>query len=63
MSETLEVAVTGAAADAIRAHVPALVEEGFAGKLFAQDATLWGPDAEQESAKRLSWVTLPRTSR
>ena len=63
MSETLEVAATGAAADAIRAHVPALVEEGFAGKLFAQDATLWGPEAEEESAKRLSWVTLPRTSR
>jgi glucose-6-phosphate isomerase len=63
VSETLEVAATGAAADAIRAHVPALVEEGFAGKLFAQDATLWGPEAEEESAKRLSWVTLPRTSR
>jgi glucose-6-phosphate isomerase len=63
VSETLEVAATGAAADAIRAHVPALVEEGFAGKLFAQDATLWGPDAEEESAKRLSWVTLPRKSR
>ncbi len=53
MSETLEVTATGAAADAIRAHVPALVEDGFAGKLFAQDATLWGPDAEEESAKRL----------
>ncbi len=63
MSETLEVAATGAAADAIRTHVPALVEDGFAGKLFAQDATLWGPDAEAESAKRLSWVRLPRSSR
>ena len=28
----------------------------FASKLFAQDATLWGPDAEAESAIRLSWV-------
>jgi glucose-6-phosphate isomerase len=63
VSVTLEVAATGAAADAIRTHVPTLVEEGFAGKLFAQDATLWGPEAEEESAKRLSWVTLPRTSR
>ena len=41
----------------------ALVEEGFAGKLFDRDATLWGPDAEEESAKRLSWVGLPRSSR
>jgi glucose-6-phosphate isomerase len=63
VSETLEVAATGAAADAIRAHVPALVEDGFAGKLFAKDPTLWGPDAEAEAAKRLSWVGLPRTSR
>ena len=63
MSETLEVAATGAAADAIRAHVPALVQDGFAGKLFAQDPTLWGPDAEEEAAKRLSWVRLPRSSR
>ena len=45
MSETLEVAATGAAADAIRTHVPSLVEEGFAGRLFAKDPTLWGPDA------------------
>jgi glucose-6-phosphate isomerase len=63
VSETLEVAATGAAAEAIRTHVPRLVEDGFAGKLFAQDATLWGPAAEEESAKRLSWVGLPRTSR
>jgi glucose-6-phosphate isomerase len=63
VSETLEVSATGAAAEAIRAHVPALVEDGFAGALFGQDPTLWGPDAEDESAKRLSWVGLPRSSR
>jgi glucose-6-phosphate isomerase len=63
VSETLEVAATGAAAYAIRAHVPALVQYGFAGKLFAKDPTLWGPDAEEEAAKRLSWVGLPRSSR
>ncbi|QWZ10482.1 glucose-6-phosphate isomerase [Nocardioides panacis] len=54
---------TGAAAEAIRTHVPVLVADGFAGRLFAKDATLWGPEAEEESAKRLSWVGLPRTSR
>ena len=30
MSETLEVVATGAAADAVRARVPNLVEDGFA---------------------------------
>jgi glucose-6-phosphate isomerase len=63
VTETLEVAATGAAAEAIRAHVPELVKEGFAGKLFAQDPTLWGSEAESEAAVRLSWVGLPRSSR
>ncbi|MDQ3382313.1 MAG: glucose-6-phosphate isomerase [Actinomycetota bacterium] len=53
----------GAAADAIDRHVPTLVEEEFASRLGAQDATLWGPDAESEAAKRLAWVGLHRTSR
>jgi glucose-6-phosphate isomerase len=59
----LGVVASGAAADAIAARVPELVETQFASKLFAQDATLWGPDAESESAIRLSWVNLPRSSR
>jgi glucose-6-phosphate isomerase len=63
VSETFEVVATGAAADAITSHVPSLVKDGFAGRLFGQDATLWGEDAESESAKRLSWVRLPQTSR
>ncbi len=62
MSETFEVVATGAAADAIAAHVPRLVADGFAGRLFAQDHTLWGPEAEAESAKRLSWVGLAQSS-
>lgn len=63
MSDSLEVVVTGAAAEAVRAHVPALVSDRFASRLFAQDATLWGPEAEAESSIRLSWVGLSRTSR
>ena len=63
MSETFGVVATGAAADAVRTHVPALVADGFAGRLFEKDPTLWGPDAESEAGKRLSWVNLPRTSR
>ncbi len=63
MSETLEVVATGAAADAVAAHVPTLVRDGFAGRLFARDATLWGPEAEPEAGKRLSWVDLASSSR
>jgi glucose-6-phosphate isomerase len=63
VTETLEVFATGAAADAVGAHVAALVKDGFAGRLFAKDPTLWGDAAESEAAKRLSWVGLPRTSR
>ena len=60
---SLGVVASGPAADAIAASVPVLVEAQFASKLFAQDATLWGPEAESESAIRLSWVNLARTSR
>jgi len=40
-----------------------LVADGVASRLTAKDATLWGPDAESESAIRLSWTTLHETSR
>lgn len=59
----LTVTAAGAAADAVTTHVPGLVSDGFASKLFAQDATLWGPDAESEAGKRLSWVGLGSSSR
>ncbi|NHN54903.1 glucose-6-phosphate isomerase [Calidifontibacter sp. DB0510] len=62
-SDTLSVAASGAAADAIAAQVPQLVQEKFASRLFAQDPTLWGPAAEAEASKRLSWVGLARSSR
>ena len=63
MTDSLEILATGAAAEAITEHVPTLVEESFASRLFAQDATLWGPEAESEASIRLSWVGLPRSSR
>ncbi|MFC7343823.1 glucose-6-phosphate isomerase [Saccharopolyspora griseoalba] len=40
-----------------------LAADAVAGKLAAQDATLWGPDAEPESSIRLSWTTLHESSR
>ncbi|WP_109471434.1 glucose-6-phosphate isomerase [Ornithinimicrobium cavernae] len=60
---SLSVEALGAAADAVEAHLPTLVEERFASRLFAQDATLWGPAAESEAAIRLAWTGLHRTSR
>jgi glucose-6-phosphate isomerase len=63
VTEALEVSATGAAATAVQARVPALVEERFASRLFDRDATLWGPDAEPEASKRLSWTGLHRSSR
>jgi glucose-6-phosphate isomerase len=63
MSDSLEIVATGAAAEAVGQHVPRLVHDSFASRLFAQDATLWGPEAEDEASKRLAWVGLPRSSR
>src|SRR5699024_9925587 len=60
---TLTVEALGAAADAVERHLGGLVEERFASRLFAQDATLWGPEAESEAAVRLSWVGLARSYR
>ena len=60
---SLSVQTSGAAREAVDRHVPALVADGFASKLFAQDPTLWGPAAEDESAKRLGWVRAAEVSR
>lgn len=60
---SLSVSASGAAGDAIATHVPTLVADAVASRLFAQDATLWGAGAEAESRIRLSWVSLPRSSR
>nr|WP_306255108.1 glucose-6-phosphate isomerase [Ornithinimicrobium cryptoxanthini] len=59
----MSVEALGAAADAVEAHLPVLVEEKFASRLFAQDATLWGPEAESEASIRLAWTGLHRSSR
>lgn len=59
----LEVTASGAAAAAVHRHVGSLVDDQVASRLFAQDPTLWGPDAEAESSIRLSWVGLARSSR
>jgi glucose-6-phosphate isomerase len=43
-------------------QVEALVAGRFASRLAGKDHTLWGSAAEEESAKRLGWVDLSRTS-
>jgi glucose-6-phosphate isomerase len=63
VSEALEVAATGAAAQAVTSWVPKLLSERFASRLFDKDATLWGEAAEAEASVRLGWVGLHRTSR
>jgi len=63
VSAALEVSATGAAADAVAAHVPSLVAEKFASRLFDRDATLWGEEAASEAGARLGWVDLHRSSR
>ncbi|WP_125612104.1 glucose-6-phosphate isomerase [Specibacter cremeus] len=53
---------TGAALAAGELHLDTLVADRFASRLFDKDATLWGPDAESESAIRLGWVEAPAVS-
>ncbi|WP_144792420.1 glucose-6-phosphate isomerase [Kocuria palustris] len=60
---TLSVTAAGAAREAIDRHVPQLAADRFASRLFAKDHTLWGPEAEEEAAKRLGWVDAHDVSR
>ncbi|PVZ11757.1 glucose-6-phosphate isomerase [Actinomycetospora cinnamomea] len=50
-------------AEAAASLVEKLVGDAAASKLAGQDPTLWGPDAEPEASKRLSWTLLHNTSR
>jgi hypothetical protein len=59
---TLSYDATGAAQKALEQHLPALVEDRIAARIFAKDHTLWGPDAESESAIRLGWVEAATVS-
>lgn len=59
---TLSFHATGAASQALEQHLPALVNDRIATRIFAKDHTLWGPDAESESAVRLGWVEAASVS-
>jgi len=53
---TLKVSHAGSVSDAVTNFVPELVGQKIASRIFAKDHTLWGKDAESESAIRLGWV-------
>lgn len=54
---SLSLSLLGAAREAADTQVPGLLDHEFASRLGAKDHTLWGPEAEEESAKRLGWVS------
>ena len=60
---TLKVSTSGAATGAVRRHLDDLIADRFASRLFAEDATLWGEAAVDESSKRLGWTHAAETSR
>ena len=62
MGISVDIVHDGLAAQA-RPLVDQLIADKVASKLAAKDPTLWGPDAESESAIRLSWTTLHDSSR
>ena len=59
---TLSYDATGAARLAHEQHLPALLEDKIATRIFAKDPTLWGPDAESEASVRLGWVEAATVS-
>lgn len=60
---SITVSTSGAASDAVRAHLTALVDDRVASRLFEKDPTLWGEAAEDESSKRLGWTNAHEVSR
>ena len=52
----LKVIAAGSAAAAVAENIEALLADKVASRVAAKDFTLWGKDAEAESAIRLGWV-------
>ncbi|MFS0716479.1 glucose-6-phosphate isomerase [Arthrobacter sp. 1P04PC] len=59
---TLSYDAAGAARSAHEHHLPALLEDRVATRIFAKDPTLWGADAESEASVRLGWVEAATVS-
>ncbi|MEY4348739.1 MAG: hypothetical protein RL719_36, partial [Actinomycetota bacterium] len=54
---SLKVVVAGLASKAVEDSIAELVADKVASRIAAKDFTLWGKEAEDESSKRLGWVT------
>ncbi len=54
---SLKIIAAGLAKEAVEATIAELVADKVASRIAAKDFTLWGKDAEDESSKRLGWVT------
>jgi glucose-6-phosphate isomerase len=54
---SLSVKASGLAATAVSETVAELVSAKIASRIAAKDFTIWGPEAESESAIRLGWVS------
>lgn len=59
---TISYDASGAAQQAIAQNITSLVDDKVATRIFAKDHTLWGPEAETESAIRLGWVEAAAVS-
>ncbi len=57
------VKVTGHVKSVVDEELPGLTGSLIASGITAGDATLWGPDAEHEAARRLGWVQAVSVSR
>jgi glucose-6-phosphate isomerase len=60
---SFSISVSGAAAEAARTTVPALVTDLVASGITSLDPSLWGPEAQDEAAKRLGWTESVGSSR
>lgn len=60
---TFAVKVSGHVKAVVDAELPELIESLVASGITAQDATLWGPAAEDEASRRLGWVQAVSVSR
>ncbi len=60
---SVKIGLSGAAAEAVDRIVPQLVSDLVASGITVGDGSLWGPDAEEESNKRLGWVEAVAVSR
>lgn len=59
----VSVAASGPAAEAVAGTLDTLVADKVASRMAAQDATLWGAEAEPEAGVRLGWTNVYETTR